>query len=744
MNDEGYPSSFTSTSCSSHESAKHCAADLAELRFKLRKLQQELDEKNEIIIELTEILDQNKDSCDKLRQENLDLVQEARSAKYLRDEIDILNERVIKVDRLETEIERYRYKISDLEFMKTRLEEIREDNRLLSDSKAMLEEQLESCRKKNERLPELESQVVSLRALSEELRSQISDDKNQIKELVDQINQLQVEKKTTVNEMSQLQTELSHLRSQVKMQDISSSRPAGQGSNSLFEELNNDASKKLLKLELENQKLVSILDNLKGLNVIAVSAGSHVTLEDAIKIVVDKLDQMDSLKSRLEEIEEENRILSENKAMLEEQLEETIKDNERLPELESQVTSIRSLSEELESQIEQDRSKMSGLVDQMAKLRIEKENTGKEMMKLRKELDASLKEVSKLKLQKDAADDELAQLRTEISRLRMQIRDMEAKVNQPASPAPKSPVEELNVEIVKKLNKLEAENKKLIALLDQSKSKQPTNNTSVNGFNPHMNGQSYVILKNQEMNGHTMISRSAEINGNGRSVEVNGQIVNLRKVETNGHFGNSNHTPTTNGHSHHHAHLIQGHYHPVHTVNSAPQSQCFRRSLFATPVGSQQTEQQQTPASSCMYSSLRVKPPRRLPIPYNGPLTPPVTISSSNNNTTTSMTNSLPATPCTNGFSNNNNTTNNNGHIVVSAASRLPTLHYHESSLPSSPVRDFRRNPIGASNTLYSSLRINVKSVNVSVQSRTSSKRTVSPTPSTVGTDSVWYEYGCV
>lgn len=733
MNDEGYPSSFTSTSqCSSHE--RQCAAELAELRFKLRKLQQELDEKNEIIIELTEILDQNKDSCDKLRQENLDLVQEARSAKYLRDEIDILNEKVIKVDRLETEIERYRDKINDLDFMKTRLEEIREDNRLLSESKAMLEEQLEASRKKNEKLPELEALVVSLRALSEELREQIKQDKDKTAELVDQINRLQVEKKTTVNEMTQLQTELSHLRSQVKMQDISSNRPVGQGNNSLFEELNNDASKKLLKLELENQKLVSILDNLRGLNVIAASPGSQVPLEDAVKTTVDKLSEMHSLRIRLEELEEDNRILSENKAMLEEQLEESIKQNERQPELESQVTSIRSLSEELESQIEQDKAKMSSLVDQMAKLRIEKENTAKEMTKLRSEHESSLKEVAKLRVEKDAADDELAQLRTELSRLKLQIRDLEAQCSRP-SPVPKSPVQDLNIEIAKKLQRLESENKRLISLLQQSKSKPATNGHSGNGFNPHTNGQHSVIVRSQEMNGHALITRSAEVNGNsvnGRSMEVNGQIVNLRSIETNGHFMNG-HTPTTNGHSHH-AHLIQGHYHPVQTVNSAPQSQCFRRSLFATPVGSQTTNQ--TPVSSCMYSSLRVKPPRRLPIPFNGPLTPPVT-ASSNNNMTTGMTNSLPATPSTNGFA------NSNGH-VVSSATRVPTLHYHESSLPSSPVRDFRRNPIGASNTLYSSLRINVKSVDVSVESHTSSKRTVSPTPSTVGTDSVWYEYGCV
>ncbi|UYV70913.1 K02A2.6-like [Cordylochernes scorpioides] len=51
------------------------------------------EEKTEVATELKEELEHTKDNLNKLRQENLELIQDARTAKAYRDEIDILNER---------------------------------------------------------------------------------------------------------------------------------------------------------------------------------------------------------------------------------------------------------------------------------------------------------------------------------------------------------------------------------------------------------------------------------------------------------------------------------------------------------------------------------------------------------------------------------------------------------------------------------------------------------------------------
>lgn len=231
-------------------------AATSDLKSKMRNMQHELEEKNEIIHELNELLDQSKESCNKLRQDQLDLVQEARAAKALRDEIDFLNERVRTLDRLETEVQRYRERLSDMDFLKSRLEEMREENRLLTEGKFMLQEQLDAARRRAERLPDLEHQVIQLKALSLELQSQRDLDKEKTACLVDEVNQLRIEKKAAVDDLNQTQTELKYLRNQVKTLNCSSV------SANLMDQLKNDTSTRLLKLELENQKLLSLVDNM--------------------------------------------------------------------------------------------------------------------------------------------------------------------------------------------------------------------------------------------------------------------------------------------------------------------------------------------------------------------------------------------------------------------------------------------------------------------------------------------------
>ena len=52
------------------------------------------EEKSELAAELQEDLDEQKGMLTKLRNENLDLVQEARAARSYRDELDIFKEKV--------------------------------------------------------------------------------------------------------------------------------------------------------------------------------------------------------------------------------------------------------------------------------------------------------------------------------------------------------------------------------------------------------------------------------------------------------------------------------------------------------------------------------------------------------------------------------------------------------------------------------------------------------------------------
>ncbi|CAG2101544.1 unnamed protein product [Medioppia subpectinata] len=233
--------------------------ELADIKSKHRRVQQELEEKNEMVSELKELLEQSKESCNKLRHENLDLIQEARSVKAYRDEIDVLNERVRKVDHLENEVHRYRDKMNELDFFKSRVDELREDNRVLSETKVMLEEQLDLNRKKADQLPELEAQILKLSAYSDEMAIQKDLDRNKMETFIEEITQLRLDKKSSAEELTKVEEQLIHLKSQMKVDLMQQN-----GEGNLLEQINNDASKRVLKLELENQRLQSLVENIKN------------------------------------------------------------------------------------------------------------------------------------------------------------------------------------------------------------------------------------------------------------------------------------------------------------------------------------------------------------------------------------------------------------------------------------------------------------------------------------------------
>lgn len=284
---------------------KQTIEELNDFKQRLRTVQAELEEKREMLVELKELLEQSKETCVKLREENIELAQEARAIKAYRDEIDILTEKVRTFHHLENELQKYKLKMNEFDFYKARVDELRDENRLLSDAKQMLEEQLEISRKKSENLSEVESQLYQMKAYSSELKTQRELDKDKIQSLIEQIAELQVEKKSTIEELSVCQSELKHLRSQLSNSQVylndykatgekekdrkpaeCSNECSGENSlelqvitdtggleaneknlrSSLLEQLNSDASKRILKLELENQKLKFIIENLRTNN----------------------------------------------------------------------------------------------------------------------------------------------------------------------------------------------------------------------------------------------------------------------------------------------------------------------------------------------------------------------------------------------------------------------------------------------------------------------------------------------
>ncbi|KAL7033987.1 hypothetical protein ACKWTF_007807 [Chironomus riparius] len=247
------PSTGSSNSVSTTEN-NHLAVELADLKSKMRKIRQELEEKTESLIEAREELDHTRNQYEKLKIESQDWYTEARKAATYRDEVDVLREKSERVERLEIEIQRFREKLSDIEFYKTRVEELREDNRMLLETKEMLEDQLLHARKRGEQVMTLESEILKYKQKLNDIALERDVDKTKMQELMDENTQLQLTTKNLIAGSEQKNKQI--------LEDLDETEIPS-GDNSLSEQLTNNAQTRALKLELENRRLLAALENLK-------------------------------------------------------------------------------------------------------------------------------------------------------------------------------------------------------------------------------------------------------------------------------------------------------------------------------------------------------------------------------------------------------------------------------------------------------------------------------------------------
>ncbi|XP_063002343.1 coiled-coil domain-containing protein 88B [Elgaria multicarinata webbii] len=141
---------------------QHLGVQLAESRAQVRRLQHELEEKVEELLDQQDELKSVEGQLQKLRQENRALAGEARLAGLYRDELDALREKVVRTERLQAELTALRERLPALERCRAQLKEEREFSQALLETKAMLEGQLEAARTRGQRLNQLEKETLHL------------------------------------------------------------------------------------------------------------------------------------------------------------------------------------------------------------------------------------------------------------------------------------------------------------------------------------------------------------------------------------------------------------------------------------------------------------------------------------------------------------------------------------------------------------------------------------------------------
>ncbi|XP_060128246.1 protein Daple isoform X1 [Zootoca vivipara] len=296
----------------SNEDKQHLSVELADTKAKLRRIRQELEEKSEQLVDTRHEVDQLVLELQKIKQENINLMADARSTRAYRDELDSLREKANRVERLEMELVRCKEKLHDVDFYKARMEELREDNIILMETKTMLEEQLMIARARGDKLHEAEKENLQLKSKLHDIELDRDTDKKRIEELLEENMVLEIAQKQSMNESAHLGRELEQLS---KSTDLSDTR------KSFVFELNECASSRILKLEKDNQSLQNIIQELRD---------ASVTSEESSLKFVELQNENQQLGQKIEKLQNQIEREKQSNQDLEALSEELLKEKEEL------------------------------------------------------------------------------------------------------------------------------------------------------------------------------------------------------------------------------------------------------------------------------------------------------------------------------------------------------------------------------------------------------------------------------
>ncbi|XP_018328259.1 coiled-coil domain-containing protein 88B isoform X2 [Agrilus planipennis] len=345
--------------CNEGVDNNHLAVELADMKAKLRKQRQELEEKSELLTECKEEVDHVKSLLAKLRTENSDLLAEVRKAKLYRDEADAMREKAEKADRLEMETQRYKERLADAEFYRVRVEELREDNRVLLDTREMLETQLTRARQRADRILELEAEIITCKRSINEIALERDAAREKIQELMDENLQLQQITKLAIQEAAT-----------TTITDSEPDEEMNSGDNSLSEQLTNNAQARTLKLELENRRLLSTIESLKEGNFHETSNKLLETEKEKKRFSL-KCDQLQRNVVRLTKQNEELENLFKNALQENKKLQETMDagkaiSDRQIQELQSERQKVEDLEKSVDS-LAKEKQRINSLYDSVKK-----------------------------------------------------------------------------------------------------------------------------------------------------------------------------------------------------------------------------------------------------------------------------------------------------------------------------------------------------------------------------------------
>ncbi|KAK6758259.1 hypothetical protein RB195_015838 [Necator americanus] len=292
---------------------RHATVELSAKNAELRKLRKETEDKDDRINELTDELEACEAEVRKLKDERIELVKDARAAKNLRDELDCVQQKLDRLEKLERENSHLHEKLSKLEYVQSQLEHQRADNATLEMSIEQLEGELEILRQEKKTQNETQTRLNEAQQSMRCLQTDISEKNTRIEELL--------------VEQSRLEGELMCLNGKILEMERHMDGPnhvPRESFGSLADEMADSERSEVMQLRLENRKLRAHLDSTEN------STVSSAEL-DQLKIELEDRDrQVSERRSENEVMQRQMQTLEVTISQLNQEIAETNADREKL------------------------------------------------------------------------------------------------------------------------------------------------------------------------------------------------------------------------------------------------------------------------------------------------------------------------------------------------------------------------------------------------------------------------------
>ncbi|GAA6064877.1 coiled-coil domain containing 88A isoform X1 [Tachysurus ichikawai] len=270
---------------------------LADSKAKQRRLKQELEDKEDQLIDYKREIQTMEEELKKLQCENRALQGEVRVSRNLRDEVDCIRERANKAEQLQMELKTCTHRLRSMELYRTQLKEQQEYCASLQENRALLEEQLDDTRARCSALRELEKDNLLLRQKLMDMEAERDVERQRVDEMLEMNMSLQMDLKRpshsadVTQRVSHSRVLYSELESDEEFQEPKTPEDHEMDLKPLSVEVNEASSLRLLGAENENAELRRRLEHLQAEQEALQINSPEVT--EALQRQTDRLKQLE-------------------------------------------------------------------------------------------------------------------------------------------------------------------------------------------------------------------------------------------------------------------------------------------------------------------------------------------------------------------------------------------------------------------------------------------------------------------